>query len=77
MVGGGLVAAPELKEVRMMADKMKAEQIKKVGAKVVVTACENCVLQLKDLNERYGLGVEIRSLLDLTAQALEVNRDSA
>jgi len=76
-VGGGLVAAPELKEVRMMADKMKAEQIKKVGAKVVVTACENCVLQLKDLNERYGLGVEIRSLLDLTAQALEVNRDSA
>jgi len=76
-VGGGLVAAPELKEVRMKADKMKAEQIKKVGAKVVVTACENCVLQLKDLNERYGLGVEIRSLLDLTAQALEVNRDSA
>ena len=29
--GGGLVAVPELKEVRMKAGKMKLEQIKRTG----------------------------------------------
>ena len=68
--GGGLIAAPEMKEVRMRAGKPKVEQIRRTGAQWVVTACENCKTQLADLNEHYGLGVEIKGVVDLVADAL-------
>ncbi|HHS97962.1 MAG TPA: (Fe-S)-binding protein [Chloroflexi bacterium] len=68
--GGGLVAAPEMKEVRMKAGRKKVEQIQRTGAKWVVTACENCKAQLRDLNEHYELGVEIKGVIDLVADAL-------
>ncbi len=68
--GGGLIAVPEMKETRMQAGNEKAEQIRRTGAKWVVTACENCKTQLGDLNEHYGLGVEIKGVTDLVADAL-------
>jgi Fe-S oxidoreductase len=70
--GGGLIAEPEMFEVRMKAGRPKVEQIQRTGAKWVVTACENCKTQLGDLNERYGLGVEIKGVVDLIADALVV-----
>ncbi|MDH7486836.1 MAG: (Fe-S)-binding protein [Anaerolineae bacterium] len=68
--GGGLIAAPEMKEIRMKAGRPKAEQIRQTGAQWVVTTCENCKTQLGDLNEHYGLGIEIKGLVDLVAEAL-------
>lgn len=70
--GGGLIAAPEMKEVRMKAGLKKVEQIQRTGAKWVVTACENCKTQLGDLNEYYDLGVEIKGVIDLVADALVI-----
>lgn len=70
--GGGMIAEPEMFEVRMKAGQPKVEQIQRTGAKWVVTACENCKTQLSDLNERYGLGVEIKGVVDLIADALVV-----
>jgi Fe-S oxidoreductase len=40
--GAGLVALPEATELRMLAGKPKAAQVKASGAQVVVAACENC-----------------------------------
>ena len=68
--GGGLIAAPEMQEVRMRGGYPKAEQIRQSGARWVVTACENCKTQLTDLNEHYDLGVEIKGVVDLVADAL-------
>jgi hypothetical protein len=68
--GGGLIAEPGMKDVRMRAGKPKVEQIRRTGAQWVVTACENCKTQLSDLNEHYGLGVEIKGVVDLVADAL-------
>lgn len=68
--GGGLVALPEYYEKRMKAGKPKAEQIRKTGAKIVAAACENCKLQLGDLNNYYSLGVEVKGLVDLVANAI-------
>jgi len=68
--GGGLVALPEYYEKRMRAGKPKAEQIKRTGAKIVAAACENCKLQLGDLNNYYNLGVEVKGLVDLVANAI-------
>lgn len=68
--GGGLIAEPEMREVRMQAGRPKVEQIRQTGAQWVVTACENCKTQLGDLNEHYELGVEIKGVVDLVADAL-------
>jgi Fe-S oxidoreductase len=68
--GGGLIADTDMFEVRMQAGQPKVEQIRRSGAQWVVTACENCKTQLEDLNERYELGVEIKGVVDLVADAL-------
>lgn len=70
--GGGLIAAPDMKDVRMRAGRKKVEQIQRTKAQWVVTACENCKTQLRDLSEHYQLGVEIKGVIDLVADALVV-----
>lgn len=71
--GGGLIAAAEdMFETRMQGGLPKVEQIRQTGAKWVVTACENCKTQLEDLNEHFGLGIEIKGVIDLIADALIV-----
>jgi Fe-S oxidoreductase len=71
--GGGLIAAmEEMDEVRLKAGRPKVDQIRETGAEWVVTACENCKTQLADLNDHYGLGIEVKGLADLIADALVV-----
>jgi Fe-S oxidoreductase len=71
--GGGLIAAAEDKfEMRMQGGLPKVNQIKQTGAQWVVTACENCKTQLEDLNDHFELGIEIKGVIDLIADALIV-----
>jgi Fe-S oxidoreductase len=70
--GGGLVALAEYAERRIAAGKPKAEQIKNTGARVVVAACENCRLQIGDLNEHYNLNVRITALTDLVIRSMRL-----
>ena len=71
--GGGLIAAAEdMLETRMKGGIPKVNQIRQTGAQWVVTACENCKTQLEDLNEHYELGIEIKGVIDLIADALVV-----
>ena len=67
---GGLVALAEYADRRITAGKPKADQIKKTGARAVVAACENCRLQIGDLNEHYNLNVQITALTDLVVRAM-------
>ena len=68
--GGGLLAASEYAARRVAAGRPKADQIRRTGAKVVVTPCHNCIDQLLELNRHYELGVEIRTLAEVAADAL-------
>jgi len=68
--GGGLIAAPEMRDTRMLAGKPKADQIRTAGAQWVTTTCENCKTQLGDLAEHYDLGIEVKGVLDLIADSL-------
>jgi Fe-S oxidoreductase len=70
--GGGLVALAEYTDRRLAAGKPKADQIRKTGARVVVAACENCRLQIGDLNEHYKLNVRISALTDLVVRAMRL-----
>ncbi len=69
--GGGLIALDN-EEFRIKSAKPKKEQIEKTGAKIVVTACENCASQLKVIDSGYGLGVEVKYLTALVSENLVV-----
>ncbi|MDY6881906.1 MAG: (Fe-S)-binding protein [Desulfatiglans sp.] len=69
--GGGLVAlGEETIDFRMKSSRVKADQIKETGAKVLVTACENCHAQLNDINEHFDLGIEVKYLSSMVADSL-------
>ena len=68
--GGGVVAQPDFDDFRIKTGAKKVEQIRKTGAKIVVTPCENCCLQLDTLNEKYDMGIKIMSMMDLVANSI-------
>ena len=72
--GGGLVAlGEETLDFRMRSSRVKADQVKQTGAEILTTACENCHTQLDNLNEHYKMGVDVRFLSSLLADALVRN----
>lgn len=69
--GGGLVAmGDDTHDFRMKSAKVKAEQVKQTGAKILATACENCESQLSDLNKHYNMDLEVKFLSSMVADAL-------
>ncbi|MFA5795154.1 MAG: (Fe-S)-binding protein [Candidatus Brocadiia bacterium] len=72
--GGGMLAMGEYKERRIKAGKIKADQIKATGAKIVATPCHNCIDQLMELNDHYKLGVEIKTVTEVLAEAVILDK---
>jgi Fe-S oxidoreductase len=70
--GGGQLAMSEYNERRMKIAEIKANQIRSTGAKVVVTPCHNCVDQLSQINFHFKLGVEIKTIAEVVADALVI-----
>ena len=68
--GGGQLAMSRYSARRLETGKIKADQIAATGAKVVVAPCHNCIDQLMELNKHYKLGVQVKSLVEVVAQAL-------
>jgi Fe-S oxidoreductase len=70
--GGGQLAMGEYNERRLKTGKLKADQIKATGAQVVITPCHNCVDQLMQLNATYKLGVSIKTVAEIVADAIVI-----
>jgi Fe-S oxidoreductase len=71
--GGGLVSIDEIHDFRMeTAGQIKAEQIERTGAEIVVAPCANCKKQLKELVEHYQLPCTVMGLHDLILTAIEI-----
>jgi Fe-S oxidoreductase len=68
--GGGQLAMSEYNERRMKTAEIKARQIRDTGAKIVVTPCHNCVDQLSQINVAFKLGVRIKTLAEIVADAI-------
>ncbi len=69
--GGGLVAMGEdTLDFRMKSARVKVDQVKDTGASILATACENCHAQLGNLNDHYKMGVEVKFLSSMIADAL-------
>jgi Fe-S oxidoreductase len=70
--GGGQLAMTRFAKQRLQAGKVKADQISATGAKIVATPCHNCIDQLMELNKHYKLGIEIKTITELVADALVI-----
>lgn len=69
--GGGLVAMGEdTLDFRMKSARVKVDQVNDTGARILATACENCHAQLDNLNAHYEMGVEVKFLSSMIADAL-------
>jgi len=72
--GGGAMSMSEYTPQRLKSAKIKADQLKATGAKVVVTSCHNCVDGLTDLIKHYKLDMKVTQLVNLVANALVVEK---
>jgi len=68
--GGGAMSMSEYAPRRLKSASIKAEQLRATGAKVVVTACHNCVDALADLIRYYRLDMQVKLLVNLVSNAL-------
>ena len=68
--GGGAWAMP-FKEERVFYGRIKAHQIRRTGAKLVIAPCHNCRDQImKSLDKEYKLDVEVKYIWELVADSL-------
>lgn len=69
--GGGFIPmGPEYKRRRMISGKIKADQIKATGAKMIIVPCHNCFDQINDLNKEYDLGVKVVAFKELICESM-------
>jgi Fe-S oxidoreductase len=73
--GGGVInCGPPYKNKRVESNRVKAEQLfaaKAKGAKVLIAPCHNCHSGLEDINDYYGLGLEIKFLMDILYEVMD------
>lgn len=72
--GGGQLSMTRYAARRIKSGKIKADQIRETKAKIVVTPCHNCIDQLSELNKEYKLGVQIKTLSEMVADAVILNK---
>ena len=72
--GGGQLAMTRFAERRIDVGRLKANQIRETKAKIVATPCHNCIDQLMELNKHYKLGVEIKTVGEIVADALVIDK---
>jgi Fe-S oxidoreductase len=69
--GGGFIPmGPEFKKRRMISGRLKADQIKATGAKIVIAPCHNCYDQINDLNKEYNLGIKVLSFKEIICETM-------
>jgi len=73
---GGALLTPEHDALRISMGKLKAEQIKETGAKIVATSCQNCIEQLEEIKKEYDLDIQVKYVHELVDSALVGDRKS-
>ena len=68
--GGGIVAIDEFRDMRLKSGAKKVEQIRETGATVLACPCENCRLQIGELNDEHELGLTVLPVMDLVVAAM-------
>lgn len=75
--GGGQLSMTRYAKRRLASGRVKAEQIRKTDAQVVVAPCHNCIDQLAELAREYKLGTEVKTVIEVVADAIVLPGKSA
>jgi Fe-S oxidoreductase len=59
----------------MRSIKVKAEQLEKTGAEVIITPCHNCHSGLEDVIGFYELGMHVKFISEILVDAMEIPED--
>lgn len=70
--GGAMPMGGETRKHRLKAGKVKADQIRETGAKVVFVPCHNCIDQIRDLNKEYDLGIKAIHFKEAIVKLMEI-----
>jgi len=68
--GGGMLSMSEYGDRRVASGRVKADQIRATGAKIVATPCHNCADQLIEISKKYQLGTDVQAVVELVYSAL-------
>jgi len=71
--GGSVMQNSDMGQKRLEHSTMKRDQILRTGAEIVATSCQSCLSQLGDLQARYKMPVEIKSVIEILLDAIEPN----
>ncbi|MGC8659911.1 MAG: heterodisulfide reductase-related iron-sulfur binding cluster, partial [Desulfomonilaceae bacterium] len=70
--GGGSVSQnAEMGSKRLEHAAIKRDQILRTNAEILTTSCQNCLTQLGDLQARYNMPIEVKSVMELVVEAIE------
>lgn len=70
--GGSMPMGGEARKSRLKAGKVKADQIRATGAKLVFVPCHNCIDQIRDLNKEYDLGIKAVHYKEVITELMEI-----
>ncbi|MEW6349049.1 MAG: (Fe-S)-binding protein [Thermodesulfobacteriota bacterium] len=70
--GGGSVGQnTDMGQKKIEHARNKADQILRTKATILSTSCQNCLSQLGDLQSRYNMPLDVKSVIELMVQAME------
>lgn len=70
--GGVMPMGGEMKKQRLQSGKIKADQIRETGAKIVFVPCHNCIDQIRDLSKEYDLGIKAIHFKEAITEHMEI-----
>jgi Fe-S oxidoreductase len=70
--GGGLASLSNWTAHKAKGNRVKAEQIKATGAKLVITSCHNCSTGISDIIKYYGLNVKNVYFDEILTETMEI-----
>ncbi len=70
--GDTINCGPPWKTKRCDSNKVKAEQLERTGAKIVVTPCHNCHSGMEDIVGYYNLGMHVNFISELLVECIEI-----
>jgi len=73
--GGGMAALSNWVAHKARGNRIKAEQIKKTGAKIVITSCHNCHTGIRDIIKYYRINAKNIYFDEILTETMEIPDD--
>ena len=71
--GGGVInCGPPWKNTRVQSNRVKADQLKATGTKVVITPCHNCHSGIEDIVGGYELDMHVKFFSEILVECIEI-----